>query len=155
MSIAEDDLDRLMSVMRDGFDPYYGEAWTRRQVEDALLLPTTHYCLVGDNGQTPGEGEPAAGFWLSRCGYEEEELLLLAVVPQLRGRGLGKRLLQTLRDSASSRGAKRLLLEMRKGNDAEFLYRTFGFYPIGERRDYYLSRDGHRIDAVTFACDME
>ena len=35
MKPPADDLDRLMAVMNTAFDPTFGEAWTRRQVEDA------------------------------------------------------------------------------------------------------------------------
>jgi len=43
---------------------------------------------------------------------------------------------------------------MRRGNPAESLYRSFGFYSIGERREYYRLQSGERIDAITFACDI-
>lgn len=149
-----DDLDRLMAVMTAAFDPAYGEAWNRRQVEDALKFGNCHYCLLSAEGHEPAEGESAAGFFLSRTGFEEEELLLLAVAPEFRGRGLGRALLERLRLGARSRGGRRLLLEMRRGNPAEALYRNFGFYSIGERRDYYRMPGGERIDALTFACDI-
>ena len=31
------DIDRIMEVMALAFDPAFGEAWTRRQVVDALM----------------------------------------------------------------------------------------------------------------------
>jgi ribosomal-protein-alanine N-acetyltransferase len=43
---------------------------------------------------------------------------------------------------------------MRRGNPAERLYRTFGFTIIGERKDYYRTPQGTRIDAMTFAYEM-
>jgi len=57
-----DDIDRIMAVMEAAFDPAYGEAWNRRQVSDALLLPNTHYLLAAADGGEPREGEAAAGF---------------------------------------------------------------------------------------------
>ncbi|EIZ78638.1 acetyltransferase [Novosphingobium sp. Rr 2-17] len=149
-----DDVDHIMAVMSAAFDPAFGEAWNRRQVEDALTIGNCHYDVVGVDGLAPDEGNPAAGFRMSRMGFEEEELLLIAVVPNLRGRGLGLAMLETLRSDAEKRGARRLLLEMRKGNPAESLYRSFGFYSIGERREYYRTPVGDRIDAVTFAYDV-
>ncbi|SFG18456.1 ribosomal-protein-alanine N-acetyltransferase [Novosphingobium sp. CF614] len=149
-----EDVDRIMTVMSTAFDPAFGEAWNRRQVEDALKLGNCHYYLVGSEGRPPLEEEAAAGFSLSRTGFEEEELLLLGVTPQFRGRGLGSTILGQLRLAAIERGARRLLLEMRRGNPAESLYRRFGFYSIGERRDYYRTPGGKRIDAITFACDV-
>lgn len=155
MTPPADDLDRIMAVMASAFDPRFGESWTRRQVEDALLLGNCHYALIGGNGTAPGDGEAAAGFSLSRFSLDEEELLLFAVDPAHRRRGLGQRMLQGLLHAAKTRGAQRLLLEMRRGNPAESLYRAFGFQPIGERPHYYRSATGERIDAITFACPIK
>ena len=149
-----DDVDRIMAVMATAFDPAFGEAWNRRQVEDALQLGNCHYCLAGNAPAPPPGSQPAAGFSLSRTGFEEEELLLLGVAPPFRRKGLGHYLLSELRQAAIKRGAKRLLLEMRRGNPAESLYKSFGFQPIGERKDYYRMLNGQRIDAITFACDI-
>ena len=149
-----DDLDRIMAVMQAAFDPAFGEAWTRRQVEDSLLLGNCHYLLIAADGAEPSPGEDAAGFALSRHGFEEEELLLFAVRPEHRGRGIGRALLARFADSARKRGAARLLLEMRRGNTAEYLYRSFGFEPIGLRPDYYRQADGSRVDAITFAMNL-
>lgn len=154
MIAPPDDIDRLMAVMQAAFPPEYGEAWTRRQVEDALLLGHTHYVLLAPHGDEPQDGEPAAGFFLSRHGFEEEELLLLAVNPAFRRQGLASRLLDRLAADARARGARRLLLEMRRGNPAELLYRAHGFVPIGERLKYYRTPAGERLDAITFCRDF-
>lgn len=155
MTLPADDIDRIMAVMAAAFDPAYGEAWNRRQVEDALLLANCHYLLVSEHGETPPPGEPAAGFCLSRHVFEEEELLLFAVDPKYRRRGLGVSLLTQFAASAHARGADRLLLEMRQDNPAEHLYRQFGFIPVGRRAGYYRSSSGDRLDALTFACDCK
>lgn len=153
MSAQVDAVDCIMQVMASAFDPQFGEAWTRRQVEDALLLGNCHYLLAGPDGNVPGEGDPVAGFSLSRLGYEEEELLLFAVAPEFRRSGIGRRMLARFDQAARARGAKRLLLEMRRGNPAEILYRGHGFVQIGLRPNYYRAGGGVRIDAITFACD--
>jgi ribosomal-protein-alanine N-acetyltransferase len=150
----KDDIDRIMAVMTAAFDPAFGEAWNRRQVEDALLIGNCHYCLAGPERTAPAEGEATAGFFMSRTGFEEEELLLIAVSPEFRGRGVGRYLLDQLRSAAASRGARRLLLEMRQGNPAEILYSNAGFKPIGRRPEYYRTPGGQRIDSITFACDI-
>jgi [ribosomal protein S18]-alanine N-acetyltransferase len=141
--------------MSSAFAPKFGEAWNRRQVEDALLIGNCHYGLIAPDGSEPGASGQAAGFFLSRHGVEEEELLLLAVDPDCRRRGLGAGLLEQFSIGARKRGAKRLILEMRRGNPAEALYLNFGFIPVGERRNYYRAPDGGRFDAVTFAFECE
>lgn len=149
-----DDIDRLMAVMQSAFDPVYGEAWNRRQVEDALLLGHSHYALLAAHGGEPAADEPAAAFFLSRHGFEEEELLLLAVDPAHRRKGLASALLDRLKADARMRGAARLLLEMRADNPAHSLYISHGFKPIGRRARYYRSSTGEPLDAITFAKDL-
>jgi ribosomal-protein-alanine N-acetyltransferase len=144
MNPPAEDIDRIMAVMAAAFDPAYGEAWTRRQIEDALLLGNCHYELLMAN-------EDCAGFYLARNGYGEVELLLLAVAPKHRRQGYGLRLLQQFQSAAHDLGAERLLLEMRDSNPAEALYRQFGFAQVGLRKDYYKLAGGLRSDAVTFA----
>jgi ribosomal-protein-alanine N-acetyltransferase len=146
-----DDLDRIMAVMEAAFDPAFGEAWTRRQVGDALVLPNTFYLLAGADGAAPGDGEEATGFVLSRGAADEEELLLIAVDPRHRGRGIGARLLERFVAAARARGAERLFLEMREGNPAESLYRRHGFAQVGRRRAYYRRGTSAPLDAITFA----
>ncbi len=155
MIAPADDIDRIMAVMATAFDPGFGEAWNRRQLEDALLAGHCHYLLVDSVGGVPAAGRPAAGFSLSRHGFGEEELLLFAVDPAWRRRGLGAALLDRFAARARTRGAARLLLEMRDGNPAEQLYRNFGFVPIGRRPRYYGGPGGIRFDAITFACDLD
>lgn len=150
-----DHLDAIMTVMNAAFDPAFGEAWTRRQVEDALTLPGTHYLLADPTGQEPGAGDSAVAFALARGVAGEEELLLLAVDPAHRGRGVGSRLLRRVIAAARDRGVGRMFLEMRDGNSAEALYRRHGFTMIGRRRHYYRRGAGTPLDAITFARDIE
>lgn len=139
-----DHLDMIMAVMETAFDPAFGEAWNRRQIEDALLLGNCHYGLTM-------AGADCAGFYLARNGFGEIELLLLAIDPPYRRRGFARLLLEDLAAFARDRNAERLLLEMRDGNPAEGLYRQFGFEAIGTRKNYYKLADGLRGDAITFA----
>lgn len=146
-------VDHIMAVMEAAFDPVFGEAWSRRQVEDALVLGNCHYLLIGPEGEESPQ-HTVSGFSLSRTGFGEEELLLFAIDPLFRRQGLGRKLLEHFANAARSRNARRLLLEMRRGNPAEHLYRTFGFIPVGERPQYYRTPDGNRIDAITFAYEF-
>lgn len=154
MSASPALLDRIMAVMEAAFDPAYGEAWNRRQVADALTLPSTHALVVDAEGALiPADAASApapAGFVLTRHVLDEEELLLIAVTPAARRRGVGAALMEHLFTIARTRGTTRVFLEMRRGNPAIHLYHKFGFEPIGERRNYYRMANGERIDAITF-----
>ncbi len=151
-------IDRIMTVMGSAFDPAYGEAWNRRQIAEALAMPNTHALVVdADGAPIPDDATQSAspaGFVLTRHVLDEEELLLIAVLPGVRRRGVGAALIQHLFAQASSRGITRIFLEMRRGNPAIHLYSKFGFEPIGERRNYYRMENGERVDAITFACPI-
>ncbi|WP_098104444.1 GNAT family N-acetyltransferase [Novosphingobium sp. PC22D] len=136
-----------MLVMTEAFDPQFGEAWNRRQVEDALRIGNCHYLLSEVEGD-------CSGFALSRHAFDEEELLLFAVRPKYRLRGIGRDLLGSFIESASRRKVNRVFLEMRKGNPASRLYESSGFTIVGQRRDYYRMFTGERIDAVTYAREI-
>ena len=147
----DEELDRIMAVMRAAFDPLWGESWNRRQVSDSLAFGHTHCRMVDFAGQEPADGTPAAGFTLVRAAPGEEELLLIAVIPEARGQGLGRSLLRYAVEDAEARGADRIFLEMRANNPARAFYERFGFQAIGRRKDYYRAADGTKLDAITFA----
>lgn len=147
---APDAVDRIMAVMERAFEPQYGEAWNRRQVSDALVMGNCHFGLIAADGTDISEqaGE-AAGFFLSRRTLDEEELLLFAITPDHRLKGLGHLLLQRMISKARIAGTQRLFLEMRRGNPAEYLYSAHGFRQVGIRPKYYRGAEGERIDAIS------
>ena len=137
-----DDLDEVMRIMGQAFQPCFGEGWTRSQC--AGILPMTGV------GLTIGEdSDSAVAFSLARVVADEAELLLIAVDPERQRSGVGEGLLREFIGAARSAGAHRLHLEVRDGNPAVALYRSAGFVPAGRRRNYYCGPDGQRYDAVT------
>lgn len=154
MNGHSDPVDHIMEVMEAAFDPAFGEAWNRRQVSDILLLNNCHHLLVDANGQTPGNEGQAAGFTLSRQAADEEELLLIAVLPQYRRQGIATILIERLIANARMRSVTRMFLEMRDGNPAAAFYGKHGFRPVGRRPNYYNRGSISGIDAITFALDL-
>lgn len=145
-----DDLDQIMGVMVRAFEPRFGEAWTRKQVSDAMLFGHCRYGLITPAGEEPADpGEEAAGFFLARRIIDEEELLLFAIDPDHRRKGLGHKLLARMLDEARAAGMVRVFLEMRRDNPADALYSAHGFRAIGLRRGYYRTPDGARLDAIS------
>jgi [ribosomal protein S18]-alanine N-acetyltransferase len=140
------DIDAVMTVMDAAFGRSFGEAWTRSQL--AGILPMGGVSLV--LAREPGSGD-AIGFSLFRTVADESELLLIAVMPDVRRRGIGRRLLDDFLEHARNDGVERVHLEVRDGNPAVDLYRTVGFSPVGRRRNYYHAPDGHRFDAITLS----
>ena len=138
------ELDDVMTIMEDAFDPRFGEGWSRSQCDGMLGDVHSWITLISQ------DDEPA-GFAMARMIVDEAELLLIAVRPGFRGRGIGRDLLRQVQAAAAERGARRLHLEMRDGNPAEHLYRRFGFEKIGQRKGYYRGAVGGPLDAITFA----
>jgi len=138
------DLPAVMTVMEAAFEPRFGEAWTASQCAGLLPMMGVWLTVARDNGDT-------VGFSLARLVAGEAELLLLAVRPDIRRRGVGKSLLHHFLTTASAKGAERLHLEVRDGNDAVNLYSASGFTVVGRRRGYYNGRDGRFYDALSLS----
>jgi [ribosomal protein S18]-alanine N-acetyltransferase len=139
-----DDLDAVMAVMEDSFDPRFGESWTRVQCAGLMPLAGVWLTLARLDGEV-------VGFALARAVADEAELLLLAVKAQHQRHGIGKRLLDHFAEAAAERGADRVHLEVRDGNLAIGLYMSAGFTLVGRRRNYYSGSDGLAYDALTLA----
>lgn len=135
-------LDEVDAVSRVAFDPRYGEAWTKAQCLSSMAMPGHRLTGVELDGQL-------AGFAITRTILDESELLLLAVVPERRGSGLGRRLIDNWLDHARSLGVRRAFLEMREDNPAAHLYRAMQFVPVGLRKSYYRGNDGVMRNAVS------
>lgn len=147
ITIAEADagaVDAVMAVMEKAFDPHFGEAWRREQCLSILGLPGVWLTTASQDGKI-------AGFALSRIIIDEAELLLIAVMPEKRGSGIGAQLLEDMRNRAAQRGASRLHLEVREGNPALGLYQRVGFTPVGRRPGYYRGHFGQSFDALTLS----
>jgi len=95
-----------------------------------------------------GDDDAPAGLLCFQRVADEAELYRIGVLPALRGRGLGRWLLERLLDEAQ-RGLRQVVLEVRAGNvAAQALYRAAGFAAVGRRAGYYTAP---REDAVRYA----
>lgn len=136
------DLAAVMRVMEAAFDPAYGEAWSAAQLLTLFALPSARVALAW-------EGDQPCGFSAARIAGPESELLLLAVDPAARGRGVGRLLMDDWQQWAATEGADDYFLEMRADNDAVHLYERAGFSECGRRPAYYRGGDGVVRDAIT------
>lgn len=86
------------------------------------------------------EEETAAGYCVFRTIADECELLRIAVRPELRGRGLSKKLMDQMVFYSRQKEVKSIFLEVRESNDrARNLYKSYGFVEAGIRKHYYLN----------------
>lgn len=137
-------LDALMTIMQNGFDPQFGEAWSASQLAGTLMLSGAFA------RQALAEDGKVLGFTLARAASDEVELLLVAVDVQLRSRGIGRLLVEKVAEDARLRGAGELYLEVRENNvAARRLYQSMGFVDVGRRVNYYTGVNGDRFAAIT------
>ena len=133
--------------MAQAFDPAYGEAWTLPQLSGVMMMPGTWLTIARVDAA-------ALGFALVRSVLDECELLLLAVHPTWRGRGIGRELLIDSLKTARRRGIKSMNLEVRSSNSAIKLYEKTGFEYVHRRPGYYRGSDGQLHDALSFRIEM-
>lgn len=75
---------------------------------------------------------------LYRQGADVARLYSVAIAPAARGKGAGRRLLETCERAARKRGCHRVRLEVRETNtQAIALYRKLGYQAIGRYEAYY------------------
>lgn len=138
----------VSTVMDAAFDPVFGEAWTAGQLCGSLDLPGSILLAARGEGGT-------IGFALVRSIAGEAELLLIAVHPQHRRKGIGQALLDASMQSARQSGAQCFFLEVRDGNSAMAFYLANGFTAYHRRHQYYLGRDGQRRDAISLRRNLD
>jgi [ribosomal protein S18]-alanine N-acetyltransferase len=88
-------------------------------------------------------------YGVMRFGAGEAHILNLCVSEDHRCRGVGRRLLSSLIERASSAGMADAFLEVRPSNTAAIrLYLSLGFEQVGMRRGYYQAATGREDAAV-------
>ena len=115
--------------------------WSKEQFAKAFDLP--NFAAFGlraplrENSEAKDKA-PLAAYISLYHSPDELEILNLAVAPEWRGQGCGKRLLRLVLRMAANMGIGQALLEVRAGNiPALALYKGQGFTQAGRRRGYY------------------
>ncbi len=84
------------------------------------------------------EAEQIVGYINYRFIAGEGELMRIAVLPEHRGHGYSKKLMDVMMENASKDQITDLTLEVRAGNvPAISLYKTYGFAEEAVRKNYY------------------
>ena len=128
---SKDDLDGVLAIEEASFN----NPTTREWYEGELKRPEVCFIYVLRTNAHPVAGFCA--FWLVA---EQAHINNLAVLPELRGQGLGTQLLAAITEEAAHLGAALLTLEVRQSNiPARRLYERAGFYQEGVRKNYYTN----------------
>jgi len=105
--------------------------WSKLALAGELRNDVAHYLVMEADGVICGYG----GMWLL---FEEAHVTNVAIMPDYRGQGRGKRLMLAMMRYAVKRGAERMTLEVRESNMvAQKLYAGLGFEQNGFRPGYY------------------
>ena len=108
-----------------------GWSWTQRRVLNSINDRDTNVIVATHN-------DAIAGFALLKYLEEHAHLLLFAVAPPMRRRGLGRMLWQWLKVTANVAGIRTVNLEVRaKNRGAREFYQVLGFVETETIRGYY------------------
>jgi len=120
-----------------------GPGWSAAQVAEELSNPDARVLVLECAGRVAGQ---AIGWAIAG----ETQVLEIAVAPQARRRGHGRRLLEALCQAC---GGGPALLEVRASNVAGLaLYERAGFQRVGRRARYYA--DGEEAILMTRTQDL-
>jgi ribosomal-protein-alanine N-acetyltransferase len=145
LSLASlDDAEALALMSRDLIEK--GLGWAYR--------PTRIARMIGDSEATTvvaRDGRVAAGFAMMTFAAERAHLVLLAVGAKYQRRGIARRMIAWLRESALTAGIASIHVELRAGNPAAYAtYLAAGFTEILRLPGYY----GGRETAVRMICSL-
>ncbi len=129
------DIDEIFEIEQRSFTV----PWSREAFTSAFASAYITIYAAEHNGTV-------VGFGCISLLPPESEVLNIAVRPDGRGLGVGRRLLNEMLSHAKNNGADTAYLEVRASNTpARTLYETAGFVPFGIRKKYY---EKPREDAV-------
>lgn len=95
------------------------------------------------------EGERAVGFLNLERVLDEATIYNVAVLPERRNQGIGKKLLEEAVKALEETGCLLLMLEVREDNTpAISCYRALDFKEVGRRKGYYDMGNGTFKDAL-------
>lgn len=122
------DLNAIYEILSKTDDP-----WTLGVVESELKSESSKaFVYLGDEGQVQG-------FVDIKILYDEADLMHISVSEDMRGQGIGARLLAKAIEEAEG---KAIALEVRQSNfKAINLYEKYDFLREGTRKNYYHGED--------------
>ena len=131
----------LAEMSRDWIES--GLGWTYRPERVRRLITHRETLTV-----VACNADERVGFASMQFGDERGHLVLMAVTPAFRRRGIGRQLLAWLIESAQVAGMASLHLELRAGNtEALAFYGALGFSPTLRMSGYYQGRE-HAVRMV-------
>lgn len=134
--IREEDVPRIHEIETLCFALPWSEASILHDIRENVVA---RWLVLEEEGRVMAY----AGMWFV---LDEAHVCNVAVHPDARGRGLGRRIFTALIDLARENGMSMMTLEVRRSNQvAQNLYHSCGFLDVGYRKRYY---EDNREDAL-------
>lgn len=109
----------------------FSESWSENLIRSGLDSSLDTYFVYVDHGYI-------LGYSVIRILADEGEIQRVAVWPEYRGQGIGRKLMDAMVTFSRARGVRDIALEVREGNErARKLYESYGFKQEAVRRAYY------------------
>ena len=133
------DAARIAAISRDHIEDGLGWGWTPARVARSIRDRATNVAIAE-------VGADLAGFGIMKYRDDDAHLLLFAVRPEYRRRGIGAGLLFWLESTATTAGIELIYLEARAKNAAaRAFYAARGYRELAILPRYYHSEDAVRI----------
>ena len=137
---TKDDLGNIIAIENICFPT---TAWTKQMLVDAFNDSTCQISIIKNDTQV-------VGYSVLRIVGKEAEIDNIAIAPNFRRQGLGKKLLNHLLSLSKEQNAEKVFLEVDTNSvEAISLYEKIGFKRLGLRKNYYREND-----AYTYALRM-
>jgi ribosomal protein S18 acetylase RimI-like enzyme len=129
------DAGALAAMSRDLVEAGLGWSYQPQRIRELIADSDVVTLVARDHGR-------AVGFAIMHFGDERAHLVLLAVARSHQRRGIARRMLEWLLDSARVAGTVSLHVELRAENrPAYLLYRSLGFTETFRINGYYRGRE--------------
>ncbi|WP_312090164.1 GNAT family N-acetyltransferase [Chryseobacterium sp.] len=138
---TEQDIEKIQDLARRSWESTYSEIisasqldymlnemYSEQELQSHFQHPNYHYFLVIDSDLND------AGFIGFENHYEENTTKLhrIYLVPESKGKGLGKKTLEFLTEKVKENGDNRIILNVNKYNSALKFYESQGYQVYGE-----------------------
>lgn len=105
--------------------------FTEKALNELFLNTSWHFFVATYN-------DTVVGYISFYCILDETEIVNVCVMPELRGKGIGRALTNCAIDFSRENNGSKVMLEVRKSNaPAIKLYESLGFIPVGVSKNHY------------------
>ena len=105
--------------------------FTEKALNELFSNTSWHFFVATEN-------DTVVGYISFYCILDETEIVNVCVMPELRGKGIGRALTKCAIDFSKENNGSRVMLEVRKSNTPAIkLYESLGFIPVGVSKNHY------------------